>query len=38
MGTNKLERIAKFSEAFEIAMDRQTWFEIYTAALGHEVP
>ena len=38
MGTNKLERIKKFSDAFEVEMDRQTWFEAYGAALGHEVP
>ncbi len=38
MGTNNLDRIAKFNDAFQVGMDRQTWFEIYTAALGHEVP
>ena len=38
MGTNSLSRIAALSEAFEVPMDRETWFEIYTAALGHEVP
>lgn len=38
MGTNTLARIANFSDAFKVAMDRQTWFELYTAALGHEVP
>ncbi|MEM7663264.1 MAG: aldo/keto reductase [Pseudomonadota bacterium] len=37
MGTNKLERIAAFSKALDVPMDRQTWFEIYTAALGREV-
>ncbi|MEM7007437.1 MAG: aldo/keto reductase [Pseudomonadota bacterium] len=38
MGTNKLDRIAAFSTALTVPMDRQTWFEIYTAALGNEVP
>ncbi|MEM8634624.1 MAG: aldo/keto reductase [Pseudomonadota bacterium] len=38
MGTNKLDRIAAFSTALTFPMDRQTWFEIYTAALGNEVP
>jgi predicted oxidoreductase len=38
MGTNRLERIAKFSEALTLPMDRETWFELYSAALGHEVP
>lgn len=37
MGTNSLERIKKLSKCFEIDMDRETWFEIYTSALGHEV-
>lgn len=37
MGTNNLERIAKFSDAVKVALDRQTWFEILTAAQGHEV-
>jgi 6-dehydroglucose reductase len=38
MGTNTLSRIASFSDAFKVQMDRETWFELYTAALGHEVP
>jgi predicted oxidoreductase len=38
MGTNRLDRIGAFSEAFEVPMDRQTWFELYTAAMGREVP
>ncbi|MEO0882896.1 MAG: aldo/keto reductase [Pseudomonadota bacterium] len=37
MGTNNLDRIAAFSKALDVPMDRQTWFEIYTAALGREV-
>lgn len=37
MGTNKLDRIAAFSKALDVPMDRQTWFEIYTAVLGREV-
>ena len=38
MGTNNLERIAAFEKAAELTIDRQTWYEIYTAALGDEVP
>lgn len=38
MGTNNLQRIADFGKAAEVAVDRQTWYEIYTAALGEEVP
>ena len=38
MGTNTLSRIATFSDAFKLEMDRQTWFELYEAANGQEVP
>ncbi len=38
LGTNNLARIAKMGDAAKVNMDRQTWFEIYTAALGQEVP
>ena len=37
MGTNALARIKRLSEAFDVTIDRETWFEIYTASLGHEV-
>jgi len=38
MGTNNLRRIKGLSDALKVTIDRETWFEIYTAALGHEVP
>jgi predicted oxidoreductase len=38
LGTNSLARIAQISDALKVEMDRQTWFELYTHALGHEVP
>lgn len=38
MGTNRLDRIARFHEAMKVVMDRQTWFELYTLAIGKEVP
>ena len=38
MGTNSLERIANFGAAASLTIDRETWYEIYTAALGQEVP
>ncbi|SFD05137.1 aldo/keto reductase [Tropicimonas isoalkanivorans] len=38
VGTNTPERIGRISDAFKVDMDRQTWFTLYTAALGHEVP
>lgn len=38
MGTNSLQRIRHFGAAAALTIDRQTWYEIYTAALGHEVP
>ncbi|MEM6307614.1 MAG: aldo/keto reductase, partial [Pseudomonadota bacterium] len=37
MGTNTLSRISTLSDATRVAMDRETWYEIYTAALGREV-
>ena len=38
MGTNNLSRIAAISDALKVEMDRETWFEILTAAMGAEVP
>ena len=38
MGTNNIDRIKTLSDALKVKMDRQTWFELYTAALGTEVP
>ncbi|MHA7886640.1 aldo/keto reductase [Roseicyclus sp.] len=38
MGTNNLRRIKGLGDAAKVTLDRQAWFEIYTAALGHEVP
>ena len=37
LGTNRLDRIAAISDALKVGMDRETWFELYTAALGREV-
>jgi predicted oxidoreductase len=38
LGTNTLSRIAAISDAHKVPMDRQTWYELYTLAQGHEVP
>ncbi|MFV0411059.1 MAG: aldo/keto reductase family oxidoreductase [Paracoccus sp. (in: a-proteobacteria)] len=38
MGTNTPSRIAALSEARQVELDREDWFTLYTAALGHEVP
>ncbi|MFN6978977.1 MAG: aldo/keto reductase family oxidoreductase, partial [Gemmobacter sp.] len=38
MGTNDPGRIARLGEAAQVTLDRQTWFELYSAAMGHEVP
>ncbi|MGI3183899.1 aldo/keto reductase [Nioella aestuarii] len=38
MGTNNLSRIRAISDAEKVELDRQTWFEILTAAMGSEVP
>ena len=37
LGTNSLERIKGMSAALDVKMDRQTWYEIYTASLGRDV-
>ncbi|MDO5613390.1 MAG: aldo/keto reductase [Paracoccus sp. (in: a-proteobacteria)] len=38
MGTNDPDRIARLSDALRVQLDRQDWFELYQAALGHQVP
>lgn len=38
MGTNRLARIARLSDALDVRLDRESWFRLYQAALGHEVP
>lgn len=38
MGTNNLDRISGLSDALNVSIDRETWFEIWTAAAGQEVP
>ena len=37
MGTNNLLRISEISDAINFNMNRITWFDLYTAALGKEV-
>lgn len=37
IGTNNRDRIAQLAKATEITLGREDWFELYTAALGHEV-
>lgn len=38
VGTNALPRIATLATALDVPMDRETWFELYSLSLGHEVP
>ena len=38
LGTNDLHRIKQMHAAFQVPMDRQTWFELYTLAIGNDVP
>ncbi|NTB99109.1 aldo/keto reductase family oxidoreductase [Agrobacterium tumefaciens] len=38
LGTNNIERIRTAADALRVTMDRQTWFELYTLAIGKEVP
>ena len=37
VGTNNLERMKTMSKAMDVEIDRQTWFELLTAAAGEEV-
>ena len=37
LGTNNLDRIGRISDALKVTLDREDWYEIYTAALGREV-
>lgn len=37
LGTNSPDRIATIADALKVPMDRQTWFELYTLAMEHEV-
>lgn len=37
LGTNNLHRIKAISDALKVQLDRETWFELYEAALGREV-
>ncbi len=38
MGTNNPSRIKTISDALKVNLDRESWFRLYEAALGHEVP
>lgn len=38
VGTNDPGRIARIAEATRVVLDRETWFELYTLAIGREVP
>jgi predicted oxidoreductase len=38
MGSNDIQRIKQFSEAFKVKLDRESWFELLQAASGSAVP
>lgn len=38
MGTNNLSRIARIADALRVKLDRPSWYRLYEAALGNEVP
>jgi len=38
VGTNDLDRITRLSDSLRVVIDRETWFELWTAAAGEEVP
>ncbi len=37
LGTNSLQRIKNMGKAVDVKLDRETWFELYSLAKGHEV-
>jgi len=38
VGTNNLDRIKRLSSSLKVDIDRETWFELWNAAAGEEVP
>ena len=38
LGTNNLDRIKQISDALKVTLDRESWYQLYEAALGQEVP
>lgn len=38
LGTNSLPRIEAIAQALRVSIDRPTWFELYSAAMGRDVP
>lgn len=38
VGTTRLERLRELIAASQIELDRQHWFELYQAAIGHPIP
>lgn len=38
IGTNKLERIQAVAKAATIKLDREDWYDLWTAAKGHGIP
>ncbi|MCV2403742.1 aldo/keto reductase [Marinomonas sp. C2222] len=38
VGTNNVQRMKDLSKVLDISIDRETWFELWTAAAGQEVP
>jgi len=38
IGTNSIQRIKSMTQPGRLKLDRETWFDLYSAALGHEVP
>ena len=38
LGTSRIDRLRSLVGAEQVALDRQAWFEILEASVGHEVP
>jgi predicted oxidoreductase len=38
VGSNQPQRLARLADAFKVTIDRETWFELWAQACGHDVP
>ena len=38
IGTTTIDRIVKLADASEVELDREDWFTLYAASIGHDVP
>lgn len=38
LGTRQLQRIDQAIDGLQLSLDDQSWFDIYTAILGQDIP